>query len=323
MSKNSTANKTMRDALIGGIYERMSIDKQIYFLTADFGAPMLDNIRADYPERFVNVGIAEQNLIGVAAGLALEGFKTFAYAIAPFITMRAYEQVRNNLSLLSTHRDLNVTMVGVGAGVSYDVSGPTHHCLEDLIIMRTLPNLHLCSPSDWVTARGFLDYALNVERPKYIRFDSKPVAALYEDSAVIDFKRGFHVLREGKDACLVTTGFMTHAALNAATILSAEVGIDVSVIDLFMLKPLDEQALYDALKGFSHIITAEEGFIGKGGLDGLVSMILLDGGCPARFYRMGFDDAFVFSLGDRAHLHAICGLDPKGIANKVRQVLSK
>jgi len=121
----------------------MEQDSSIFFISADFGSPVLDDIRADYPDRFVNVGIAEQNLINVTAGLALEGFKVFAYAIAPFITMRCFEQLRVNLALLSEVREINVNLIGVGAGYSYVVSGPTHQCYEDITLIRSLPNFKI------------------------------------------------------------------------------------------------------------------------------------------------------------------------------------
>src|SRR5665213_1982915 len=130
--------RAMRDALLERIHHAMASDGQVFFVSADFGSPVLDRIRADYPQRFVNVGIAEQNLINVSAGLALEGYKVFSYAIAPFITMRCFEQIRVSLALLSNVRPMNVNLIGVGAGYSYVVSGPTHQCFEDITMMRLL-----------------------------------------------------------------------------------------------------------------------------------------------------------------------------------------
>lgn len=136
--------RAMRDTLLTSILAAMESD-DVFFVTADFGSPVLDQIRERYPQRFINVGIAEQNLINVSAGLALEGFKVFAYAIAPFITMRCFEQIRVNLALLSTVRPMNVSLIGVGAGYSYVVSGPTHQCYEDITLMRSLPNMQIFS----------------------------------------------------------------------------------------------------------------------------------------------------------------------------------
>ena len=177
----SDIKKTMRDVFIEGLYQEMSENGKLFLLSADFGAPALDKIRTDFPSRFINVGIAEQNLINVATGLALEGFIVYAYAIAPFLVMRAYEQIRNNLSLLSHMKDVNVNIIGVGAGLSYDVSGPTHHCIEDLTLIRALPNIQLFSPSDWKLAKKFIEYSIKVNNPKYIRFDGKPVSGIYEN----------------------------------------------------------------------------------------------------------------------------------------------
>src|SRR5579863_5502031 len=144
--------RAMRDALLERVYDAMALDPHIFFVSADFGSPVLDRIRSDHPKRFVNVGIAEQNLINVSVGLALEGYTVFAYAIAPFITMRCFEQIRVSAALLSVVRPMNLNLIGVGAGYSYVVSGPTHQCYEDITLMRALPNFQVMSPADHVTA---------------------------------------------------------------------------------------------------------------------------------------------------------------------------
>src|SRR4030043_1921021 len=142
--------RVLRDIFIEKIHKKMETDESIFFLSADFGSPALDSLRDEFKNRFINVGIAEQNLINVASGLALEGYTVYAYAIAPFLTMRAYEQIRQNLAISSQIRPVNVNLIGVGAGLSYDVTGPTHHCLEDACIMRVLPNFVVFSPADYV-----------------------------------------------------------------------------------------------------------------------------------------------------------------------------
>ena len=149
--------KTMRDVLIEAIYKKMALDERVFFLSADFGAPALDKLRKDFGDRFINVGIAEQNLVNIATGLALEDCIVYAYAIAPFLTMRAYEQIRLSLSISAQIKPVNVNLIGVGGGLSYDVAGPTHHCLEDISLMRLLPNMTVFSPSDWKLAENFFD----------------------------------------------------------------------------------------------------------------------------------------------------------------------
>ncbi len=300
--------KTMRDAFIGTLCDRMGEDESIFFLTADLGAPALDRIRDEFPGRFINVGIAEQNLINVATGLALEGFNVYTYAIAPFITMRAYEQARVSLAVSSQIRPVNVTMIGLGGGVSYVVSGPTHHCLEDLAIMRLLPNMSVYCPSDWVVAEQLVDHTRSTTGPKYIRFDGKALPALYADPAAIDLHKGFVQLAPGTDICLASTGFMTHRALKVA-----QERPGVAVMDLFSLKPCNETALAAVLSPYRHVITMEEAFINNGGLDSLVTKVVREYELGCRQHPIGFNDRYVFELGSRDHLHAINNMDEAAV----------
>ena len=260
----SAKPRAMRDAFLERIHQTMASDETLFFVSADFGSPVLDKIRADFGDRFVNVGIAEQNLINVSAGLALEGYKVFAYAIAPFITMRCFEQIRVSLALLSQVRPMNVNLIGVGAGYSYVVSGPTHQCYEDLTIMRALPAVQVFSPSDHVLAGALFDHCVAHTGPKYLRFDAQVLPVVYEQGAP-DLGKGFHRLREGQGICLLATGFMAHTALRAASDL-AEEGIEAAVIDLFALSNFDEAALAQVLAGYRGVVTLEEGFRARGGV---------------------------------------------------------
>ncbi|PIU03191.1 transketolase [Candidatus Shapirobacteria bacterium CG08_land_8_20_14_0_20_39_18] len=314
--------KTMRDVFLEQIYRIMKRNKKIFFLSADFGAPTLDSIRKDYPDRFINVGIAEQNLINVSTGLALEGFTVYAYGIASFLTMRAFEQIRINLAMLSQIRQVNVNLIGVGGGMSYVVSGPTHHCLEDLSIIRTLPNILLFSPSDWVLAEQFANYTINNKGPKYIRFEGKPVVQIYDEKQKIDFTKGFNQLFRGEKICIVSNGYMTHRALEVRDTLASE-NIKVGVIDVFLLKPLNEKLLYERLKQYKYIITIEEAFLGKGGLDSLISDILTKNKSSIVLNKMGIGDSYTFNIGNREYLHKINNLDGIFIAKKIKKLLSK
>jgi len=311
---------TMRDIFIGEIYKRMKVDELIFFLTADFGAPALDRIRKDFKERFINVGIAEQNLINVGTGLALERFTVYAYAIAPFITMRAYEQIRNNLSLLSSVREINVNIIGVGAGLGYDVSGPTHHCIEDITIIRNLPNILFFSPSDCELIKRFVDYSIKVKQPKYLRFDSKALPAIYGKETEIDFKTGFKILEKGEKICLVSTGYMVHTALKVKDELE-KLKIKIGVIDIFILKPLDEEKLFDILKDYSFIISLEEGFVNKGGLDSLIRTVMSRSGYCGRVLSLGMDDSYTFEVGNRETLHCKRRIDAIGIIDEIKKLI--
>ena len=311
----------MRDVLIEQIYQKMFEDEKIFFLSADLGSPVLDKVREQFDDRFINVGIAEQNLINVSTGLAFEGFAVYAYAIAPFLTMRAYEQLRVNLSLSSELMELNVNLIGVGAGLSYDVSGPTHHCIEDIIIMRALPNFITISPSDSKITESLVDYTIDVKKPKYIRLDGKPVTQIYEKAEDFNLEIGFCALKKGEKICVVATGFMTHKALNAAKRLQED-KISVGVLDMIILKPVNEELLSDSLNNYEYIITIEEGFINKGGLDSLILNVINKYQLDIRLKNLGFDDKYVFGLGGRDHLHKINNLDEESIIEIAKEYIS-
>lgn len=311
----------MRDVFIETIYDNMKENENIFFITADFGSPQLDRIREEFKDRYINVGIAEQNLINVSFGLALEGFVVYAYAIIPFLTMRAFEQIRNiaiNFQNIKkkTKDKININLLGVGAGLSYNISGPSHCALEDISIMRTLPGIEIISPSDCVLVKKSVDYSMRKKGVKYFRLDGKSLPIIYKNNIISDFDDGFCKIKNGQDGgtCLVSTGFMTHKAINVANNRK-----DVGVIDIFLLNFLNENLFYNEIKRYKQIITIEEGFIGKGGLDSLVSKILDLKGFEnnIKLKRLGFQD-YVFTVGDRDYLLELNGLDEDGIINMIK-----
>ena len=308
----------MRDALLERVWQGMMNDDKIFFLSADFGSPVLDRIRSDYPQRFVNVGIAEQNLINIAAGLALEGFKVFAYAIAPFITMRCYEQIRVSLALLSRVRPMNVNLIGVGAGYSYVVSGPTHQCYEDITLMRALPSFDVLSPADHVTAAALFQRCLETG-PKYLRLDAQPLSPVYQNHEP-NLAKGFHSFRTGDAVCLVATGYMLHTALKVAERLEHE-GRRVAVVDLFDLTKFDIDALDTLLAGYKGIITLEEGFQGRGGLDALIFDLASRRSWQGRVQAIGVEPAYRFELGTRSELHEQVGIGEEIVHQRVLSFL--
>ncbi len=309
----------MRDAFLNGVMARMEADEKIFFLSADFGSPRLDVLAARYPGRWVNVGIAEQNLVNVAAGMALEGYATIAYAIAPFLSMRCYEQTRVNLCMLSQVRSLDVTLAGVGAGFSYDVSGPSHQALEDLSIMRTLPNLEVYSPADAVTAQGIATQRIGRGGVRYVRMDGKALPDLY--AAPPELARGFQELQTGREVLLVATGYMTHRALETAALLQQQ-GIAAAVMDVFALQPLDQTAFQQALVSASLVVSLEEGFIGKGGLDALVRQALV--GVPQRIPHLGLGltPEYSFEVGERELRLDRAGLSASKLTARIATALA-
>lgn len=302
--------KAMRDTFLTSLHEKMKSDKTIFFVSADFGAPVIDKIREDYPDRFINVGIAEQNLVNVATGLALEGFKVYAYAIASFITMRCYEQIRVNVSVLSHVRPMNINFIGVGAGVSYAMSGPTHHCLEDLSTMSTLPNMEVFSPSDFMTAEAYVDRTLAIKKPKYIRFDALPMISL-EDS-MQNFEDGFRVLQSGKNLAIISTGYMSQKAFKIAK------DFDITLIDLYFINTYDKSKLQDRLKGIDTIITIEEAFKSSGGLDAQINFNFKD----KTIVNLGFEKKYTFEIGSREFVHEENGLGINDIIKEIKKILS-
>jgi transketolase len=309
----------MRDVLLDRIWQAMAIDQKIFFISADFGSPVLDKIRADFPDRFVNVGIAEQNLINVSAGLALEGYTVFAYAIAPFITMRCYEQIRVSLALLSEVRPMNVNLIGVGAGYSYVVSGPTHQCYEDITLMRALPNFRVLSPADHVSAGSLFELCVSTKGPKYLRFDAQVLPVIYT-SAPPDLNTGFHVHHRGERVCLIATGYMLHTALKVAGELVAS-EISVGVIDLFDISNFAGDKLLEVLSPYDGIITLEEGFRGRGGVDAMMFEFIARGGLNAKMLNIGVEGGYSFELGSRIELHEQVGIGPQFVLESVTNFL--
>ena len=197
----------MKDAFFERLYEIATKDKNVYVVSADVVASGLDKFKSDLPGQWINVGMAEQNMVTVATGLALSGKKVFTYAIVPSVTARCLEMIKINCSLMN----LPVTTVGVGAGFSHEDSGPTHHSTEDISFMRVLPNMTLLNASDSKMAREFADLACQISGPSYVRLDHGFLPVIYEKQR--DFSKGFSVLKKGRDLWIIATGNMVHRAL--------------------------------------------------------------------------------------------------------------
>lgn len=310
----------MRDAFLRSVQKRMQTEPDVFFLTADFGSPVLDEVQLAFPERFVNVGISEQNLVNVATGLALEGFRVVAYAIAPFITMRCLEQIRVNLALLSQVRPMNVTLVGVGAGFSYEVSGPTHQALEDISIMRSLPNVEVWSPADAATASAMACQALDQIGVRYVRLDSHPLFDLGPEPTAGELRQGFRLSgKTSSSVAIFSTGYMSHLAVGVQKELAAG-GIVVRMIDMMNLSAPDLDALAAELSSCRVMLTMEEGFTGRGGMDALLSLKLAPKLKKARWIHAGLAPHYGFEIGPRDGLLAKNGLSAPVLAAQVREV---
>ncbi len=282
-------------------------------LSADLGnSSGLDRFKATYPDKFLNIGIAEQNMIGVAAGLAKEGSVVFASSFAPFITMRAAEQVRMNMGYM----DLNIKTVAIGSGVSMSFLGNSHFGLEDAAMMRSIPNMTVVSPADCAEIVKTVFAAAEYPHPMYIRLTGAvgfPV--VYEDD--YDFQIGKAVeIKNGTDVSIVATGSMVYESLEAAKILE-EAGISVSVLNMHTIKPLDTDALDILIKKGKTIFTIEEHSI-TGGLGSAVAEYVSSKPNSPVVNRIGLPDEFVITAEYRYILEKY-GLVGIQIANTIKE----
>ena len=291
-------------------------DPALLVLDADLSsATMTKNFSKAYPDRFFNMGIAECNMIGVAAGLAACGKKPFANTFAMFAAGRAWEQVRNSIA----YPRLNVKVVGSHGGLSVGEDGATHQCIEDLAIMRAIPNMTVLCPCDGNEMKQAVKALLAYDGPAYLRLGRLAVETVTDQVEGYEFQIGKGVLlRDGQDVTVVAVGMMVQMALTAADIL-AEEGISVRVIDMHTIKPLDTEILLAAARDTGCIVTSEEANI-VGGLGSAVSEYLTSV-CPVPVIRHGVEDEFGRSGAAQKVLEAY-HLTPAGIADKVRQALT-
>ncbi len=306
----------MREAFFNSLYSIARKDKNVILLTADIGATCHDKFKRLLPRQYINMGVAEQNMIGVASGLALSGKKVYAYTIIPFLVMRCYEQIRVDICCMN----LPVTLVGIGAGLDYSTLGPTHHAAEDISIMRALPSMTVYSPSDNLSACALAEETYKNSFPQYIRLDRVGFPLVYDFKKKINFKSGFSILKNGKIAYIIATGRMVFSALRVAKAISSK-GHEVGVIDFFRLKPFNKEALWDAIKNVPFLVALEEHSV-QGGVGTIVSeMLARKVRCP-QLLSIGLPDLFCKDYGNREYVLSIFGLDNKSIAKKISNFLA-
>jgi transketolase len=306
-------NKFMRDVFLENLYNEMKTNSKIFLVTADLGAPIIDKIKVDYKDRFLNVGIAEQNLINVSVGLALEGYIVYAYGITPFVTMRCFEQIRINISVLSHIKPLNINLIGVSTGVGYAMSGPTHHTLEDLSIINSLPNIEIFSPSDNMLVKEYVKNTISNNYPKYLRFDTTKNIPI--EDKICYFENGFRSLKKSisSKVLIISTNFMIQKLINIVK------DYDVELIDLYLTNKFNKELLIDIIENFNTIITVEEGFIGIGGLDSVINSLCKN--MDINIINMGFEKKYTFEIGSREFVHQKNGLGKDDIIDVIQKAL--
>ena len=307
----------MRNAFADEVTKLGMIDPRIVLLTGDIGNKLFDQFKDENKERFLNCGIAEANMMGVAAGLALSGLRPIVYTITPFTTTRCYEQIRVD----ACYHNVPVIIVGTGSGLSYAELGPTHHSLEDLAIMRVLPNMTVLAPADEVELRQSLQAALKLKGPVYMRIGKKGEKTTAKNDDKFEIGRSITV-RAGSDICLISTGTLLPTVMEAASKLALQ-GITVRVESFHTIKPLDEEKLSDVFSRYSVVAVIEE-HSRIGGLGGNVAEWLSrQDRMKGRLFLFGTDDEFMHEVGTQEYARVKYGLTAENIAHKVLDAHSK
>jgi transketolase len=303
----------MRTAFFSTLADVAASDPSIYLLVGDLGFGAVEPFAKQFAERFVNVGVAEQNLVGIAAGLALSGKTVFTYSIGNFPTLRCLEQIRNDVCY---HR-ASVTIVAVGGGFAYGPLGMSHHTTEDLAIMRSLPEMVVVAPGDPVEVGGATRALAAHRGPAYLRLGRAGEPVLHQHA--IDFRLGHAIeMRPGCDLTLISTGGMLEATLRVARKLAGD-GLDPRVLSMPTVNPLDVGAVLDAARETRAIFTIEEHSV-VGGLGSAVAEVLAE--IPERplFKRVGIPSTFAYVAGSQEHLKHLFGLSDAAIVEQIQSV---
>lgn len=285
----------VRDAFFDEVCRAAESDHNIIVLSDDQGSFSLNKLRKKHPDQYINLGIAEQNAIDLAAGLALGGMRPIVYGITNFVSLRCAEQISVSLSLMR----LPVVIVASGGGLTYASDGPTHHATQDVALLRSMPGMTIFNPADAASTAAAARMSLAAASPCYIRLEKGIQPTLYADSH--DFSAGFDLVRQGGDALIVSTGFATHLAIGLADSLCSS-GIRPAVLDLYRLKPLDRPRIAASLQSAKVIVTIEEQGP-TGGVFTIVAEILADYGIARPVKHFNLPDEPCYRYGSREWLH--------------------
>lgn len=302
----------MRNIFIETLDKLCKSNKDIFLLTADLGFKVFDGFREKYPNRFLNMGIAETNMIGVAAGLALSGKKVYCYSMVPFLIMRCIEHIRIDISF----HNLDVKLVGVGGGLAYGMEGLTHHAIEDIAVMRAIPNMTVVAPGDPYEVSACIKASAYFKGPMFIRLGRAGEPHVYDSEPYFKIGKGTVIFNKGNDICILTTGTMLYKAKITAELL-LEKGLGVTLIHLPTIKPLDEMLIKKCAKKYNSIFSIEEHSV-IGGLGSAVSEILSENYYNGLFKRIGLPDKFNCYVGTTEYLHERYGLIPEKMTNTIK-----
>lgn len=306
----------MRNACIETLLELAKQDERVVFITGDLGFGVVTPFMEQLPRQFVNAGVAEENMTGLATGMALSGRIVFTYSIGNFPTLRCLEHIRNDVC----YHNANVKVVSVGGGFAYGSMGPTHHAMEDLAVMRVLPGMTVIAPGDPVETRAATRAVKDYPGPCYLRLGKAGEPTVHQGP--IDFQIGKAIrIREGRDATLISTGGILLPTVRAAERLAKE-GIETRVLSMHTLRPLDTEAVLAAARETRLILTVEEHSI-IGGLGSAVAEVLAEAGVDkVRFKRIGIPPEFSPHIGSQDYMRARHGLTDEAIAKCVADMLT-
>jgi transketolase len=306
----------MRNAFSDALIKVARENASLVLLVGDIGFRVFDDFREEFPERFYNVGIAEANMIGVAAGLAMSGMRPVVYTIIPFLVMRTFEQIRVDLCI----QDLPVTLVGVGGGLAYDTLGPTHHAIEDLSIMRSLPNMQILTPCDPQEVLLSFKEGFYSDTPTYIRLGKGGEENILTDENLN--KRIVNtptLIKSGEDVLFISYGPILKDVNEAANSISMD--YNCAIMNVHMFKPLDSNYLICFLKKFKYVITVEEHTI-MGGLGSAIAEIIAINGIKSKLNIIGISDKITKEVGKRDYLLKQHKMDSENIAKRVKLFLT-
>jgi len=304
----------MRQAFIETLCLLAAIDNNIWLLTGDLGFSVLEPFARQFPERYVNVGVAEQNMTGIAAGLALSGKTVLTYSIANFPLMRCLEQIRNDIC----YHNLNVKLVSVGGGLAYGTAGYSHHALEDLAVMRVMPNMTVVAPGDPLETRLATRAILKEPGPCYLRLGKSHEPVVHPGEP--DFSIGKPIiLRSGNDLVFISTGGILENVVKAAAFLENQ-GYSIGVISMPTISPFDSDVILGLLNSTGRIVTVEEH--GLGGLGSAVAEVLSRSNHPTKFLSLRVNADNHHLVGSQETLRALHGLSVSGIVESALELLA-
>jgi transketolase len=306
----------MRKTFINTLVELARKDERIFLITPDIGYSVLEVFMNEFPDRFLNVGVAEQNAIGIAAGIALNGMIPYVYTINPFVCMRPFEQIRVDVAYMNT----NVRIVGVGAGFSYGSAGATHHSIEDIAIMRVLPNMTVVCPGDPWEVSEAIKASVDFKGPMFFRLGKQGEPVI--NNPKTKFKIGKATsIRKGKDVHIITTSNTLEIGNNVCEILKQK-KINASLISMHTMKPMDVKMIQSLLKTKKPVFTIEEHNI-IGGLGSAVSEVIAESEFNPVFKRFGVNDQFSHYVGGHDFIREKMGLTKEKIARKIYGIIKK